>query len=82
MPTPFSAPYDVTIDKNGEVWTGSMLERPRVAGSIRRPAPSSNTCCRAKPTSAASSSTIPRRPVTFWVGNNHQGSIVKVEPLD
>ena len=25
MPTAWSAPYDVTIDKNGDVWTGSML---------------------------------------------------------
>jgi hypothetical protein len=22
------------------------------------------------------------KPVTFWVGNNHQGSIIKVEPLE
>jgi len=21
-------------------------------------------------------------PVTFWVGSNHQGSIIKVEPLN
>ena len=21
-------------------------------------------------------------PVTFWVGNNHHGKIVKLEPLD
>jgi len=25
MPTAWASPYDVTIDKNGEVWTGSML---------------------------------------------------------
>ena len=23
-PTPWSAPYDVAVDKNGEAWTGSM----------------------------------------------------------
>jgi hypothetical protein len=21
-------------------------------------------------------------PVTFWVGNNHRGNIIKLEPLD
>jgi virginiamycin B lyase len=21
-------------------------------------------------------------PVTFWVGNNHRGKIIKLEPLD
>ena len=75
------APYDVTIDKTGHVWTGSMLN-DRVSGSTRRPASSSSICCRAKPTSAAFSSITPTTPATFWVGNNHQGSIVKVEPLN
>ncbi len=25
MPTPWSEPYDVVVDKNGEAWTGSMI---------------------------------------------------------
>ena len=41
MPTPWSAPYDVAVDKNGEAWTGSMIN-DRVArldpktGAVRR----------------------------------------------
>jgi virginiamycin B lyase len=81
MPTAWASPYDVTIDKNGEVWTASMLD-DRVA----RLDPKSGTFFEYL---------LPREtnirrvfvdnstnPVTFWVGNNHQGAIVKVEPLD
>ena len=70
-------PYDVVPDKNGEVWTGSMLRRSRDRGSIPRPASSPNICCRRRPTSAACSSTTRPRPVTFWVGSNHGASILK-----
>ena len=77
----WSSPYDVTIDKNGDAWTGSMLN-----DRVSRLDPK---------TSAFTEYLLPREtnirrvfvdnsttPVTFWVGNNHQGSIVKVEPLD
>jgi streptogramin lyase len=81
VPTPFSAPYDVVLDKNGEAWTGSM---------------SSDRIARLDPKSGQFTeyllprSTNIRRvfvdnsttPVTFWVGNNHGASIVKLEPLD
>jgi virginiamycin B lyase len=81
MPTPYSAPYDVTLDKNGEAWTGSM---------------SSDRVARLDPkTGKITEYLLPRStnirrvfvdntttPVTFWVGSNHGGSIVKVEPLD
>ena len=50
--------------------------------SIRRAASSSSTSCRARPTSGGSSSTTRTTPVTFWVGNNHGASIVKLEPLE
>jgi len=81
VPTPYSAPYDVVLDKNGEAWTGSM---------------SSDRIARLDPKSGQFTeyllprSTNIRRvfvdnsttPVTFWVGNNHGASIVKLEPLD
>jgi streptogramin lyase len=81
IPTPYSAPYDVTLDKNGEAWTGSM---------------SSDRIARLNPQSGQFTeyllphSTNIRRvfvdnsttPVTFWVGNNHGASIIKLEPLD
>jgi len=81
-PAPYwSQPYDVQLDKNGEAWTGSMLN-DRVLRLDPRPAPSRSTCL---PRSTnirrvfVDSSTT---PVTFWVGSNHGASIVKLEPLD
>jgi virginiamycin B lyase len=81
MPTPFASPYDVTIDKNGEVWTGSMLNdkvsrlNPETGKFVEYLLPRETNIRRV----FVDNSTT---PVTFWVGNNHQGSIVKVEPLD
>ena len=81
MPTPWSAPYDVTLDKNEEAWTGSMLTDRVVRLNIR--------------TNEMVEYLLPRQtnirrvfvdnttnPVTFWTGNNHGASIVKIEPLD
>ena len=80
-PTPFSAPYDVALDKNGYAWTGSM---------------SSDRVLRLDPKSGQYTEYLmPRftnirrmfvdnsgpKPV-LWIGNNHGASIVKVEPLD
>ena len=81
-PTPGAWPYDVTIDKNGEVWSGGEYNDRILRLESEDRADSSSICCRGRPTSAASSSTTRRRPVTFWVGNNHGASIVKLEPLD
>lgn len=81
MPMPFSAPYDVMLDKNGEVWTGSMLDDrvtrldPNTGTFVEYLLPRETNIRRV----FVDNSTT---PVTFWVGNNHQGSIVKVEPLD
>jgi len=61
MPTPWSSPYDVVVDKNGEAWTGSMINDqvdrldPKTGQII-------DICCRGRPISAGSSSTTrPRR---------------------
>jgi virginiamycin B lyase len=80
-PTPWALPYDAVADKNGEVWAGSMLN-----DRITRLDPK---------TSQMTDYLLPREtnirrvfvdnsttPVTFWVGNNHAASIVKLEPLD
>jgi virginiamycin B lyase len=81
MPTAWSAPYDVTIDRNGEAWTGSMLNdrvsrlNPETGAFVEYLLPRETNIRRV----FVDNSTT---PVTFWVGNNHQGSIVKVEPLD
>jgi virginiamycin B lyase len=81
MPTAWSSPYDVTIDKNGDVWTGSMLNdrvsrlNTETGTFVEYLLPRETNIRRV----FVDNSTT---PVTFWVGNNHQGSIVKVEPLD
>jgi streptogramin lyase len=80
MPTAWSAPYDVTIDRNGEVWTGSMLNdrvsrlNPETGAFVEYLLPRETNIRRVFVDNTTT-------PVTFWVGNNHQGSIVKVEPL-
>jgi virginiamycin B lyase len=80
-PTPFSAPYDVTVDKNGEAWTGSMSTdrvlrlNPGSGEFVEYLLPRSTNIRRV----FADNSTT---PVTFWVGNNHGSSIIKLEPLD
>src|SRR3954469_18073502 len=77
----WSAPYDVALDKNGEAWTGSMINDQVTRVNTR--------------TGAAVSYLLPRTtnirrvfvdnsttPPTFWAGSNHGASIVKLEPLD
>ena len=77
----WSAPYDVVTDKNGEAWTGSMLSdqvtrlNPTTGAAISYLLPRSTNIRRV----FVDNSTT---PVTFWVGNNHGASIVKVEPLE
>ncbi|HEY6255126.1 MAG TPA: carboxypeptidase regulatory-like domain-containing protein [Xanthobacteraceae bacterium] len=81
MPTPWSAPYDVVVDKNGEAWTGSMLNDmvdrldPKSGQVVEYLLPQETNIRRVFVDNSTS-------PVTFWVGNNHRASIVKLEPLD
>jgi virginiamycin B lyase len=80
-PTPWALPYDAVEDKNGEVWTGSMLTDrvtrldPATGQMTEYLLPRSTNIRRV----FVDNSTT---PVTFWVGNNHGASIIKVEPLD
>jgi streptogramin lyase len=81
VPTAHTYPYDVYLDKNGELWSGSM---------------SSDRILRMDTeTGKAVEYLLPRqtnvrrvfvdnttRPVTFWVGSNHGASIIKLEPID
>jgi streptogramin lyase len=80
-PTPHTYPYDVYLDRTGTLWSAGM---------------SSDRVLRFDPASGASVEyllphpTNVRRifiddtttPVTFWAGNNHHASILKLEPLD
>jgi streptogramin lyase len=81
MPTRWTNPYDVTLDKNEEAWTGSMLNdrvvrlNPKTGDTTEYLLPRSTNIRRV----FVDNSTT---PVTFWTGNNHGASIIKVEPLD
>lgn len=80
-PTPGAWPYDVTADKNGEVWSGGEYNDrilrldPKTAQFTEYLLPVQTNVRRV----FVDNSTT---PVTFWVGNNHGASIVKLEPLD
>lgn len=81
LPTPWAQPYDVIADKNGEVWTGSMLSDrvsrldPKTGDFVEYLLPRTTNIRRVFVDNSTN-------PVTFWVGNNHGASIVKVEPMD
>jgi streptogramin lyase len=81
MPTRWTNPYDVTLDKNEQAWTGSMLNDrvvrldPKTGDATEYLLPRSTNIRRVFVDNATS-------PVTFWTGNNHGASIIKLEPLD
>jgi streptogramin lyase len=75
------APYDAVMDRNGEVWSGGMNADTivridtKTGQSVGYLLPESTNIRRV----TVDNSTT---PVTFWVGNNHRGKIIKLEPLD
>jgi virginiamycin B lyase len=81
MPTRWTNPYDVVLDKNDEAWTGSMLNDRVVRFDTKSGEfteyllPRSTNIRRVFVDNSTS-------PVTFWVGSNHGASIIKLEPLD
>jgi virginiamycin B lyase len=80
-PTPWAMPYDVVADKNGEAWAASMLNdrvtrlNPKTGQMTDYLLPRETNVRRV----FVDNSTT---PVTFWVGNDHGASIIKLEPLD
>ena len=81
-PTPPNfSPYDAMLDRNGELWSGGMNTDsilrldPRTGESVAYLLPHPTNVRRV----FVDGSTT---PVTFWVGNNHGGAIIKLEPLD
>jgi streptogramin lyase len=81
VPTPGAWPYDVTADKNGDVWSGGEYDDrilrldPKSGEFVAYLLPRSTNVRRVFVDNRTT-------PVTFWVGNNHGASIVKLEPLD
>ena len=80
-PTKEQWPYDATADKNGEVWSGGEFSdriqrlNPKTGEITEYLLPRFTNVRRVFVENATN-------PVTFWVGNNHGASIVKLEPLD
>jgi virginiamycin B lyase len=80
-PTPFTYPYDVFLDRNNDLWAGTMSSdrvlrlSPATGKSIEYLLPRQTNVRRVY----VDDKTI---PVTFWVGSNHGASIVKLTPLD
>ena len=80
-PTPGAWPYDVTVDRNGDVWSGGEYNDrilrldPKTARFTEYLLPGHTNVRRV----FVDNSTT---PVTFWVGNNHGASIIKLEPID
>ena len=81
IPGPFSAPYDAQIDKNGWVWTDNMMDDrvsrldPKTGQVIQYLMPIETNSRR-----VAVDNSGPRPAI--WLGNNHQGQVMKVEPLE
>ena len=81
VPTPGAWPYDVTADRNGEVWSGGEYNDrilrldPATGVFVDYLLPRSTNVRRVFVDNRTT-------PVTFWVGNNHGASIVKLEPLE
>jgi streptogramin lyase len=80
-PTPESWPYDVMADTHGEVWAGGEYTdrvirlNPKTGAMTEYLLPRFTNIRRV----FVDSSTT---PATFWVGNNHGASIVKLEPQE
>ena len=80
IPTSWSGPYDVVVDRNGEVWGGGMH-----TDRIFRFNPETEQFTEYL---LASSTNIRRidvdnstDPVSVWIGSNHHAKIVRVQPL-
>ncbi|HEV2982922.1 MAG TPA: hypothetical protein VGX46_00970, partial [Vicinamibacterales bacterium] len=78
VPTPGAWPYDATVDRNGNVWTGGEFNDrilrldPGTGEFIEYALPRATNVRRVFVDNRTT-------PVTFWVGNNHGASIIKLE---
>ncbi len=81
MPTPWTGPYDVTWDKNGDLWTAGMTTdrvirlNTKTAEPIEYLLPKTTNVRRVDVDNSTN-------PPTFWIGNNHGASIIKLEPME
>lgn len=82
IPIPWYGAYDVAVDQDGFAWTGTMTSEiilrlnPKTGEFTRYMLPRLGVNVR-----RVEVGTSGGRPV-FWVGENHQAKIAKVEPLN
>ena len=81
VPTPHTYPYDVYLDRNGELWSGSMSSDrvlrfdPQTGKSVEYLLQRQTNICRIFIDDTTTA-------VTFWAGNNHHATVLKIEPLE
>ena len=81
VPTPFTNPYEAVLDKDGRVWGGGMSNdrvvriNTKSGEAVDYLLPRETNIRHAFVDNSTS-------PATYWVGNNHGASILKIEPLD
>ncbi|MEE8239980.1 MAG: carboxypeptidase regulatory-like domain-containing protein [Nitrospirales bacterium] len=81
LPTPLTYPYDAILDRHGEAWTGGMNSdrvvrlNTKTGELIEYLLPRSTNIRRVDVDNSTN-------PATFWVGNNHGASLIRLEPLE
>jgi virginiamycin B lyase len=81
IPDPYAGPYDAILDKNGYAWTGSMTTdrvsrlNPKTGELVEYMLPDETNTREVDVDNSSS-------PISFWVGNDHHATLVKVEPLE
>jgi streptogramin lyase len=82
IPIPWYGAYDVAIDQNGYAWTGTMTSEiilrlnPKTGEFRQYMLPRLGVNVRRVEVGNSGASSV------FWVGENHQAKIAKVEPLN
>ncbi len=81
LDVPYADPYDVVLDRHGDVWAAGMLTdyvfrlNPQSGQITKYLAPTVNMNVRRIDVDGAEKPSV-------WIGENHHGRILRVEPLD
>lgn len=81
LPTQSTYPYDAILDEYGEAWAGGMNSdrvvrlNTRSGEFVEYLLPRSTNIRRVDVDNSTN-------PATFWIGNNHGASLIKLEPLE
>jgi virginiamycin B lyase len=81
VPTPWTNIYDATLDKSGYAWGGGMNNDHVVRVNIKTGETTEYLLPRTTNIRRVNVDNLTNSP-TFWVGNNLEGTLIKVEPLE